>query len=429
MKKIKITPRIITIGVIFILALFYTVIYLVILKSRNNILNSIVENNKSAIVTNNSFDSNILGRGKIIDNVFSLETGNMPENTDIYKKDGVFELDRGVVLKQGENIIFFSNNSFVKDILNLCRKIFIYSLFFGLVFAWLVFILYKNFKKTTELLEESIEKRVTPSDSKTNMKGFSGIFQNISSLYEELAQTEGEVKRKSKLESLGVMLSKILHDLNNVISTLKIYHYIMNNTNDELKKQECLDKINNSLENMTEMVSETFSFIRGDSKKLVSNLRVKDLSNGLIAEYSEKAKLENINYSVNVAEGLENQLLSVNAMKIMAALRNLVQNAFEELDKCENQDNFIKIRFTRFINDLKIEIEDNGRGLPVNVVEKLFTLFVTEGKEEGTGLGIPIAKEYIEDDGGKIDVDTSKKGTIFKINLPLVINEDNNLTI
>lgn len=429
MVNMKITPKSLSILVSLIIAIFLFVFYFFIKQTKNNLINCFVEHSKSSIVLENDMDKEILGRGTIIDNVFTLETGKIPDDTRLYKKNGIKKINQGVIVRQGKNIILYSNSSPVKQIVDIYYNFYIYMLVFGFIFILVIFFQYRKFIKTTKLLEVSIDKRVTPSDSKPNLKGFSGIFQNISSLYDELDKNKNEVKRKSKLESLGVLLSKILHDLNNVISTLKIYHYIMNNTNDELKKEECLNKINSSLENMTEIVSETFSFIRGDTGKMISNLRAKDISHGLRAEYSEKAKIEKVKLDLSIEKGLENQIFSVNAMQIMVALRNLVQNSFEELANCEKDKKIINIRFSRFINDLHIEIEDNGRGLPVLVVEKLFTPFITEGKESGTGLGIPIAKEYIEANGGIIDVDTSKNGTVFKINIPLVINDNNELKI
>jgi len=427
MMKFKLSPSSFTFLISIILLFFLLIFYFFLKQSKDSLLKCFVENSKDCIVSELDTNKSILGRGTITDNVFVLNTGTMPDDISLYSKDGAVTISQGIIIKSGKVVIFYSNSAPVKKVISIYNKFYIYIIIFALVFVWIVFVLYMHFIKSVKLLEESINSRVTPSDSKPNLKGFSGVFQNISSLYDELEATELEVNRKSKLEGLGVLLSKILHDLNNVISTLKIYHYIMNNTSEEEKKEECLNKINDSLENMTEMVADTFSFIRGEDNKLVSNIRVIDLSNGLISEYSEKAEMEKICLNIKVEKGLENQMMSVNAIQIMTALRNLIQNAFEELAECDIVERKINITFARFINDLHIEIKDNGRGLPVLVVEKLFTPFITEGKAKGTGLGIPIAKEYIEENGGIIDVETSKKGTIFKINIPLIIENKNNL--
>jgi signal transduction histidine kinase len=432
MKKIKVTPLSLTILVVVILLLFLGVYHYYLNRFEDHLLSCLVDNSKYYTKYNSNADNFVKGRGKIIDNVFVLDTGSMPDNTSCYNKEGVVELENGIVIRKGNEVVFFSKKSPVTRILKIYSKFYILALIFALVFAWIVFVLYMHFMRSVRILENSIHHREVPSDTAPNIKGFSGIFQGISRLYDDLQKTENEVNRKSKLESLGVLLSKILHDLNNVISTLKIYHYIMNNTDDDVKKQECLDKINDSLENMTEMVSETFSFVRGEKNNLSTKVRVKDISNSIKAEYEEKAELEKVNFQVQVADDLTNKLISVNTIQIMSALRNLIQNAFEELQECNNKqgDKKLIIRFKRLINDLQIEIQDNGRGLPVPVVERLFTPFVTEGKGEGTGLGISTAKEYVEQNGGSIDVETGINGTTFKIILPFVgINGNDKLHI
>ncbi len=431
MKKIKITPLSLTILVVIILLLFLGVYSYSLNRFENHLLSCLVDNSKYYTKNKLNADNYILGRGKIVDNAFVLDTGSMPDDTSCYNTEGIVEVEKGIVIRKGNEVVFFAKEAPVIKILKIYNKFYILVLIFALVFVWLVFVLYMHFMRSVKILENSIESRKAPSHSAPNIKGFSGIFQGISRLYDELHKTENEVNRKSKLESLGVLLSKILHDLNNVISTLKIYHYIMNNTDDDAKKQECLNKINDSLENMTEMVSETFSFVRGEKNNLSTKVRVKDISNSIKAEYEEKAEIEKVNFQVQIDDKLTNKLISVNTIQIMSALRNLVQNAFEELNSCGNdkQEKIIIIRFKRLINDLQIEIQDNGRGLPVPVVERLFTPFVTEGKAQGTGLGISTAREYIEQNGGSIDVETGHNGTTFKIILPLVGINGNKLQI
>ncbi|NPA44232.1 MAG: HAMP domain-containing histidine kinase [Chlorobi bacterium] len=422
MKKFKLSPLSLTIFVAFILILFLSVFYYYLGKFNNHLALYIINNSKYLIKNQPDDNKLVLGQGTITDNVFVLNFGFIPDDSKYYAKDGVVEVEKGIIIRHGNDVVMFAHNTPVEKIFHFFSNLYILSFAFAFVLAWVVFVLYIHFMRSVKVLESSIQKRVVPTDSSPNLKGFSGIFRGISDLYMELHETENAVNRKSKLENLGILLSKILHDLNNVISTLKIYHYIMNNTDDDVKKQECLNKINDSLENMTEMVSETFSFVRGDSQKLYTKVRIKDLSSGLITEYEEKAKLDSVKFEVIVEEGIQNQLISVNVLQVMAALRNLIQNAFEELNDCYKNggEKILIISFKRILNDLQIEIKDNGRGLPVLVVERLFTPFITEGKDGGTGLGISTAKEYIENNGGIIDVETGKKGTAFKILIPLI---------
>jgi two-component system, sporulation sensor kinase E len=69
--------------------------------------------------------------------------------------------------------------------------------------------------------------------------------------------------------------------------------------------------------------------------------------------------------------------------------------------------------------NISIEIEDTGTGIDASILDKIFEPFVST-KETGTGLGLFISHEIVENHNGKIDVKTTLgKGTIFIVTLPL----------
>ena len=67
---------------------------------------------------------------------------------------------------------------------------------------------------------------------------------------------------------------------------------------------------------------------------------------------------------------------------------------------------------------LVIVVSDNGPGIPEEMRDKLFSPFNTT-KQHGLGLGLPLARRAVVDHGGRIDVDTTKRGTTVTITLPL----------
>ena len=73
---------------------------------------------------------------------------------------------------------------------------------------------------------------------------------------------------------------------------------------------------------------------------------------------------------------------------------------------------------------LRIEVWDNGPGIPAEIQDSVFQPFFTYGKSEGTGLGLAIAKRIVEDHGGELFLDAGEKtGTSFKISIPFAIPE------
>ncbi|MDD2460247.1 MAG: ATP-binding protein, partial [Kiritimatiellae bacterium] len=66
-----------------------------------------------------------------------------------------------------------------------------------------------------------------------------------------------------------------------------------------------------------------------------------------------------------------------------------------------------------------VTVSDNGPGIAPEVQAKLFSPFSTT-KSGGLGLGLPLARRAVVDHGGRIDVDSSPKGTTVAITLPLM---------
>lgn len=125
-------------------------------------------------------------------------------------------------------------------------------------------------------------------------------------------------------------------------------------------------------------------------------------------------------------------VVDVDILNLHSVLLNLVKNAAEALnsDLITNPSPKITVFFYVNGDHVKIEIIDNGPGIPVNIRERVFEEkgFTTKGNK-GNGLGLPMAKKIIEAHGGKLLVDSvtadegEETGTKFSIILPLSTKE------
>jgi anti-sigma regulatory factor (Ser/Thr protein kinase) len=112
---------------------------------------------------------------------------------------------------------------------------------------------------------------------------------------------------------------------------------------------------------------------------------------------------------------------SVNARELKRVISNLVNNSVEAF---KNQIGQIAIRVRNSNSHVIISVIDNGRGIPVHLIEKLGQSGLTHGKENlensGNGLGLYHAKQTIEHLGGKIKIrSTEGSGTTIEIYLKL----------
>ena len=107
----------------------------------------------------------------------------------------------------------------------------------------------------------------------------------------------------------------------------------------------------------------------------------------------------------------ENQLVQV--------FLNLFINAEQAFEDPEAETNLVRVSASREDELLLIEVSDNGPGIPADVLPYIFNpFFTTKKRGEGSGLGLSICRELIEQFDGKISVETREgEGTTFSIEL------------
>lgn len=124
-----------------------------------------------------------------------------------------------------------------------------------------------------------------------------------------------------------------------------------------------------------------------------------------------------LGFEVHMPESGE---LQSNRVMLDTILRNLVSNAFKFTRK---EDGFIKVSAEEQDSQWRFRVEDNGRGMKPETLEKLRNgmAFSTEGtdKEKGHGLGIQIVRDFLQKLGGQISVESEEgKGACFIFTLP-----------
>jgi two-component system, NtrC family, sensor histidine kinase HydH len=103
------------------------------------------------------------------------------------------------------------------------------------------------------------------------------------------------------------------------------------------------------------------------------------------------------------------------SMRMKQVLINLAANAVQASPEGE----MVRICAYRRAGKLIIDVSDRGCGIPLDNREQVFTDFFTT-KDDGTGLGLPIAKKIIEAHGGRLEIiDNQDRGLTFRVTMPL----------
>jgi len=232
-------------------------------------------------------------------------------------------------------------------------------------------------------------------------------------------QLEMEENRKQ-------LLSNITHDLKTPITSIKGYVQGIRDgvANDPKKLSKYLDVIYTKSSDMDAMIDDLFFFSKLDLRKETFNMDYVDIEHFYLS-FMEELHLELDNKGVElVSECLTAKGLKVfmDSQKIKRVMLNIVSNSLKFMDK---QHKLFNIVFAEQNEYLTVKIKDNGIGIEQNDLEKIFDRFFrTDPSRDkntgGSGLGLSIARQIIEQHNGTIQANSKKEEwTEISFNIPL----------
>ena len=234
----------------------------------------------------------------------------------------------------------------------------------------------------------------------------------------EFYKLKDKTEQKTKMEAMGKVTGKVAHDFNNILTGIIGYSdMIINNPNGADKTIiEYAKNINRAGLSAKNLIKDLLLF----SKNQKLNKEVFDL-NKLIIEYTNILK-GTIKKNISLKLDLDNEecIIDADKTKIESVLLNLITNAIDSIET----EGIIKIKTRHKIeNDssyIILTIEDNGKGIPENIINRIYEPFFTTKREgKGTGLGLSIVYGIVMQHNGSISVRSKpNKGTTFEIAIP-----------
>lgn len=244
--------------------------------------------------------------------------------------------------------------------------------------------------------------------------GFTFFFIENKTDYYQLAE---QICFRERLATIGQMAAGTAHEIRNPLTSIKGFLQMMGNRLQEKgqwKEKVYVEIMLKELSRINRLVSELM--VLSKPKQLNKGfLNIRRIIHEILPIIKSEATLHNIDVVVDVNSVHPPELMG-DSEKLKQVFLNLSKNAIEAMRETGGT---VTIRLRRSDDDRHlIEIEDEGPGIPANLQKRIFEPFFTT-KERGTGLGLPICQQIIQEIGGELCLKSSSQGSCFQVYLPI----------
>jgi len=253
----------------------------------------------------------------------------------------------------------------------------------------------------------------TRSDTDGRVLEYEGIVKDITQrklMHRQLLQAD-------RLASLGQLAAGVAHEINNPLGLILGYtQLLLREGADDDAVTEDLRTIEKQTRNCKKIVEDLLNFAR-KSGTYLSEVKVNEALDAVIEVIRKQLELDNILIRTHYAEDLPE--IAGDTEKLKQVFMNMLINARQAIGK--NGEIAISTGVDPESPSVVIRFEDDGPGIPPDILDKIFDpFFTTKPTGQGTGLGLSVSYGIIEDHHGDIHVSSEVgRGTEFRIRLPI----------
>jgi signal transduction histidine kinase len=249
--------------------------------------------------------------------------------------------------------------------------------------------------------------------------GFLVTYNIILRIVKKLLFYATKTKENDQLKSH--LVATVSHEFNNPLAIIKLaLSNLMDGIVGEINEAQkaAIKRCQDTIDRLIRLVTQILDLSKIEAGKFIMKRELVNLNSLIDTEllnFSSSLKGKDLllkkhipDYSIDIWADRD---------RIIQVFHNLVNNAI----KYTPENGKISVRLVSADDNIHIEIEDTGTGIPEDKLDKVFDKFerIAQGKELGTGLGLPIAKDIVERHYGKIWVESKLgKGSKFTVLLP-----------
>lgn len=227
-----------------------------------------------------------------------------------------------------------------------------------------------------------------------------------------LKAVESQMELRARLSSLGELSAGIAHELRNPMGVIAGYTKLLSKKG-EKSLQHIIENISKEIAVMNRIISDFLSFAK-PAELMMTDIDLKAMIGNCMTTI--RGDKSDITVRLNI-DG--RPTIKGDEIFLRQAFLNIIQNAVEAMP--QGGELTIKaVSSDETGRGFDIIISDTGHGISDDILEKIFLPFFTT-KERGTGLGLAIVHKIVVSHGGTISVESSDKGTTFRMKLPVGI--------
>ncbi|MEG9436735.1 sensor histidine kinase [Edaphobacter sp. HDX4] len=237
--------------------------------------------------------------------------------------------------------------------------------------------------------------------------------RELENVYTELRENVEKMKKTERLSAAGQLAASLAHEIRNPLASISGAAGILKRGNASAdNRQECLGILEKESQRLNKLLTNFLDFAR---PRLPRYQRVDPCA--LVESVTVLARHAAIRQQVAIIDDLPRQLplVDCDAEQMKQVLLNIVLNAIQAT---QGGGRVVVKAFTEDA-ELCVEIRDEGCGMTPEELDRMFEPFFTT-KESGTGLGLAVAANIVEQHGGLLSAENNPdRGMTFRLNLPL----------
>jgi two-component system, NtrC family, sensor kinase len=246
---------------------------------------------------------------------------------------------------------------------------------------------------------------------------FTTVEVAINRMLKELESRQNSLIESHKLRAVGILTAGVAHELNNPLNNIMLTAHALLEEYDDMSRDEHVGMINDIIQETDRsraIVHNLLDFTR-ENKSVMQPLALGRLVSETAKLTFNQARVRGVTINVHIEPELPRILGDPQQLK--QVFLNLVLNALDAVEKGGKIDIRVKSPKSHWIS---VHIEDNGCGIPADVMSNIFDpFFTTKPVGKGTGLGLSVSHGIISNHGGRIEVASEPgKFTVFTVNLP-----------